>query len=555
MKEVRTPVLILGAGPVGMGLALDLAWRGQPCVVVEQSHGGPVLHPRAGGVAARTMEFCRRWGLADEVRNAGFPRDRQMDVVFCTGLAGYELSRHPFPPLGNREKLPFTPENRERCPQIWFDPIIARAIAARPEVNALYGHTLLEFTQGPAEVRAQVRNDSTGEIFTIVAAYFVACDGNESAVRSALDIGVEGEPVLSYSVNAIVRAPRLNELNPLGVGVRYLFIGPTGTWANMTAIDGAALWRFTLIGKDSKMDLSQLDMEQHIRRAWGDIPFEVLTVAPWRRRELNAVRYRDGRVFLAGDAAHTMSPTGGAGMNTGMGDAADLGWKLDAVLAGWGGPGLLQSYEPERRPVGLRNARWSSGNFKNWRPRAEWPQLLDATPEGEQCRREVGETFVTSLHDEWVSWGIQLGYRYDNSPIVVGDGTPAPADDPGEYVQTARPGSRAPHAWLDEGKSTIDLFGRGFVLMDFTPAGLGGEKILRAASSLGVPIRREHISDARIAQLYEAPLVLVRPDGHVAWRGTTEPEDTINLVRTVAGHAAPLDNPPADSGSRHLVAG
>jgi 2-polyprenyl-6-methoxyphenol hydroxylase-like FAD-dependent oxidoreductase len=536
---IETPVLILGAGPVGMGLALDLAWRGRKCVIVEKAAAGPVLHPRAGGVAARTMEFCRRWGIADDVKRAGFPRDRQMDVVFCTGLHGHLLSRQPIAPLGNRDDLPFSPEHRERCPQIWFDPILARAIDARPDyIKPMYGHTLLDFEQDERQVRARVRDDRSGEIVTIAASFFVGCDGNESGVRSALGIEVEGEQVLSYSVNAIVRAPRLNELNRQGEGVRYLFVGPSGTWANMTAIDGRELWRFTLIGNESRMDLESLDMAAHIRRAWGDIPFEVLTTAPWRRKEVNAVHYREGRVFLAGDAAHTMSPTGGAGMNTGMGDAADLGWKLDAVLRGWGGEGLLESYEFERRSVGLRNARWSSGNFKAWKSSASWPELLDDTPAGERCRRDIGQGFLSSLRDEWASWGIQLGYRYEGSPIIVPDGSPETSDTAGDYVQTARPGSRAPHAWLSPGRSTIDLFGDGFVLLDFGAQPEAASELLRAADALGVPMRRERIVDAKITALYGATLVLVRPDGHVAWRGDKPPASPDLLVRIVAGLAS-----------------
>jgi 2-polyprenyl-6-methoxyphenol hydroxylase-like FAD-dependent oxidoreductase len=539
MRKIETPILILGAGPVGLGIALDLAMRGTDCIIVEQAESKPVLHPRAGGVAARTMEFCRRWGIADEVKACGFPRDRHMDVVFCTTLAGYTLSRHPTAPLGAREELPFTPEQRERCPQIWFDPILANAVAKRADrVTSLYKHRLLSFEQTADHVVAEVRNEDTGEVFQIQARYFVACDGNDSGVRDALGVGVEGESVLSYSVNAIIKSPALNAMNPQGEGARYLFIDETGTWANMTVIDGRDLWRLTLIGQESKMDLASLDMAAAVRKAWGrdDIPFEILTVAPWRRKELNASRYQVGRVFLAGDAAHTMSPTGGAGMNTGMGDSADLGWKLAAAVQGWGGTGLLESYEVERRPVGIRNARWSSGNFKKWKSnKASWPKLLEDSPEGQLCRDEVGQQFLSSLHDEWVSWGIQLGYRYEGSPIVVPDGTPPNEDTPGEYEQTSRPGSRAPHAWLSKGKSTIDLFGNGFVLLDFGADAADADALAGAARERGVPLEVIAIDNQAIADLYERKLVLVRPDGHVAWRGDTLAMDALELVDTVRG--------------------
>ena len=538
MRTIETSVLILGGGPVGLALALDLASRGQRCVLVEQVANQPVLHPRAGGLAARTMEFCRRWGIDGDVKACGFPRDREMDVVFCTTLSGHTLGRQKIAALGEREVLPFSPEIRERCPQIWFDPILARAVARHPEhVTALYQHTLLAFEQTETEVVAEVRDDRSGELLRVVAPYFVAADGNDSPVRQALGVGVEGEPVLSYSVNAILRSPELNARNPQGEGARYLFIGPNGTWSNMTVINGTDLWRITLIGKDSKMDLASVDMADVVRRAWGtdQIPFEILTVAPWRRKELNATHYQVGRVFLAGDAAHAMSPTGGMGMNTGMGDAVDLGWKLTAMLQGWGGAALMDSYEVERRPVGGRNARWSSGNFKNWKSNAAWPGLLDDTPAGAQCRAEVGRNLVDSLRDEWLSWGIQLGYRYEGSPLIVPDGTPEPPDPPGEYEQTARPGARAPHAWVAPGRSTIDWYGRGFVLLDFgAPAGHAAQ-LQSAARSRGVPLEVIHPDAAEVAQLYERKLVLVRPDGHVAWRADALDTDALDLVDTVRG--------------------
>jgi hypothetical protein len=301
-------------------------------------------------------------------------------------------------------------------------------------------------------------------------------------------------------------------------------------------VDGHDRWRFTLIGTEEKMELSKLDMKGEIRRAFGTdaIPFEILAMAPWRRSEIIAREYRRGRILISGDAAHTMSPTGGHGMNTGAGDAVDLGWKLDAVLRGWGGARLLDSYEAERRPVALRNARNSSENFRTWLSAARSSDVMADTPAGHEARETVSRTLRESLRAEWDSWGIQLGYRYEASPICIPDGSVAPPDDPSDYVQSARPGSRAPHFWLPDGRSTLDLFGRGFVLLRLCAEDLDVAPLVEAADARRVPFSVVDIDIAELRDLYGAPLVLVRPDGHSAWRShavPNRPDEVIDVVR------------------------
>jgi hypothetical protein len=239
-------------------------------------------------------------------------------------------------------------------------------------------------------------------------------------------------------------------------------------------------------------------------------------------------------VLLAGDAAHTMSPTGGHGMNTGIGDACDLGWMLDALVKGWGGEGLLDAYDKERRPVGLRNAESSTANYKVWVQNGKYHDLFTAGPSGDDCRKRVGNYFIESLHSEWNSIGIALGYRYEGSPIIVPDGTEPTSDDAANYIPTSRPGHRAPHAWLSHGRSTLDLFGRAFVLLRFSER-IDTSRLERAALGLSVPLQVVYIADPAIAQLYEQALVLVRPDGHVAWRADQLPMDCVGLLDIVRG--------------------
>jgi hypothetical protein len=256
---------------------------------------------------------------------------------------------------------------------------------------------------------------------------------------------------------------------------------------------------------------------------------------PWRRSQFTADRFTAGRILLAGDAAHTTSPTGGHGLNTGIGDVSDLGWMLNALLSGWGGDHLLAAYNAERRPVAIRNGTSSTKNYGAWVQAVGRDLVLDDTPEGEAQRRAVGEQMNAMLAQEWYSFGIAMGYRYDASPIVVPDGTPPPPDDPSEYVQTARPGHRAPHAWLADGRSTIDLFGDGFTLLRL---GFAGDvtPLTAAAADCDVPLRVVAIDDPTIARLYQRRLVLVRPDGMVAWRADTLPDDVAALVATVTGN-------------------
>jgi 2-polyprenyl-6-methoxyphenol hydroxylase-like FAD-dependent oxidoreductase len=560
-KLVRTPVLIVGAGPVGLQIAMDLGWRGTDCVVIDKADGAPVLHPRAAGISPRTMEFCRRWGIVDQVRQFGFPADFDMSVVYCTALLGHLIGREDYPPLERQRQVPFSPENQWRCPQTVFDPLLASALRSYSGVRLYYKHRLAGFEQHDDGVRADVVDLEDGSTSAIEAEYLVACDGSASEIATALGIEVEGKRALSYSLNAVIQAPQLFKWHAMGEAVRYLFIGPEGTWANLTAVDGHDRWRFTLIGTEEKLELAKLDMNGEIRRAFGTdrIPFEILAMAPWRRSETIAREYRRGRILIAGDAAHTMSPTGGHGMNTGAGDAVDLGWKLDAVLRGWGGKHLLDSYEAERRPVAVRNARNSSENFRTWLSAARSSDVTADTAAGLEARELIGRSLRESLRAEWDSWGIQLGYRYEDSPICISDDTPAPPDGPSEYVQSARPGSRAPHAWLPDGRSTLDLFGRGFVLLRLCAGDLDVGALARAAAEKQVPLSVMDINTREVRDLYGAPLVLVRPDGHCAWRGDAVPKrpgEVIDIVRGArrrAVHASATDERGKVQPAHHIV--
>jgi hypothetical protein len=320
-----------------------------------------------------------------------------------------------------------------------------------------------------------------------------------------------------------------------GIRNRYMFLDCTGTWANLTSVDGNELWRFTLVGNEEKLDPAVHDISRDVARAFGpEIPFELLRVFPWRRSQCTIERYREGRVLFAGDAAHTTSPTGGHGLNTGIGDALALGWMLHAVLSGQGGEGLLDAYGAERRPIAIRNGTFSSSNFAHWIGATDFSRVLDEGVEGDAARAEIGARMSEALNEEWTSTGVGLGYRYEGSPLIVTEGTPEPADPVETYAQTARPGHRAPHAWLGDGLSTIDLFGHGFVLLRFDPE-IDVTPLVAAAAARSVALTVVDVADADIAALYERKLILVRPDAHVCWRGDSLPTDPDRLIGTVAG--------------------
>ena len=419
MKNDIVPVLVIGGGPVGLALAGDLGWRGIGCTLVEQSDGS-IYQPRMDLVGVRTMEFCRRWGLVPAVEGSPYPRDYAQDNIYLTSLTGYELGRERFPGIGQAPPPKESPQRRERCPQNMFDPILRAFAASQKNVALRYRTRLVSFTQNAELVTAVVENAETGAREEILARYIVGCDGARSFVRETLGIPMQGNPVLTYTTNVIFRCPHLLSLHDKGKAYRHIFIGPEGTWSTIVAINGRDEWRFSIIGGAEQRDYTTDDIKAAIRRAVGrDFEFEILSVLPWVRRELVADRYRGGRGFIAGDAAHVMSPTGGFGMNTGIQDVVDLSWKLAAVIEGWGGDGLLDSYGIERQPIGTRNVTEASGNLRRMLSVPPHPNLLDDTPQGAATREKVGREFSETMRREWFTLGAHLGYRYENSPICL----------------------------------------------------------------------------------------------------------------------------------------
>lgn len=548
--EIRTPILVVGAGSVGLCLAAELGWRDVPCLVVEEQ-GDINPHPRANSIASRTMEYCRRWGIARQVSSCGIPPNVQLEYLWITHFQGHVLHRLSIPSYDSwesvrkhggamREELTWSPYLKTITGQNEFEEVLRNYVRSRASVDLRQGWRFLGFEQNDNEVRSRIQRLSDGREFTVVSQWLVACDGGRSTIRSALGIGLSGEADIARFVSVHFKAPELVQCHSFGPAAIYFplhrdHMGFVLNW------DTGVRWTYHvhLLPGQTPADV---DPQAAIRGVLGrDTPVEILSVQPWTAHALVADRYRAGRVFLAGDSAHLFTPTGGFGMNTGVSDAVDLAWRLQAQLQGWGGPALLDSFEIERRPVGFRNTAEAARNYKEMRSVMGFGDEVDAdTPEGEQRRTELKKVIVKQ-EKLLASFGVVLGYRYEGSPIVVADGSPEPPDDARFYVPTGRPGHRAPHVWLDDKVALMDRFGAGFNLLCFDNCDLDPEPdpgvaaLAEVAHQRSVPLTVLHIDNAEARALYGARLALVRPDLMVAWRGERIESATAILDR-VTGH-------------------
>ncbi len=526
-RITKTEVLIVGGGPVGLALACELGFHGIDCMLVERGDG-TVKTPKMNEVNTRSMEFCRRWGIVDRVLETPFPEDWPKDVVFVTTLGGYELGRVRRP-AGRVRASEFSPESLQICSQHWFDPILRQFAESFRTVTLRYGCNLETFEETAEGVIGALEG---GE--HIAAKYLVGCDGAGSMVRRALGIPLEGEGTLGTAINMFFRSPDLLGACGKDPGTFFIPVDEDGAWCNIRVIEPqTGLWRMMINEADDDATVETVDRNAYLRRGVGhDLDVDWVDVNIWRRQSALAASYGRGQVFLAGDAVHQVSPTGAMGMNTGLGDAVDLGWKLAAVLQGWGGDTLLDSYDAERRPVGDRAVRFATSfHFLQFGWGDGLGRLEEDGAAAAMLRKEVGAMLIDHVGREFRTIGLQLGYRYDDSPICVPDGTDPVADPPDNVIPSARPGARAPHFWLADGRSTLDLFGRNFMLLNFGDGDTAAME--RAAAERGVPLQVASVDDEEASGVYGRPLVLVRPDGHVAWRGNDagEPGEILDRVR------------------------
>jgi 2-polyprenyl-6-methoxyphenol hydroxylase-like FAD-dependent oxidoreductase len=536
--SVETQVLIVGAGPVGLTLALDLGQRGVRCTLIERNDTSIRL-PKMERCNARTMEIYRRLGVAEKIRDTGLPRSAPMDVFLATSMADPSIVRLPYPSVSDaKAEIATHNDGRPLEPyqlisQYTLEPLLRSIIEMLPNVSVRFGCELISFTQDAASVSAviQRRQDATE---TIRAAYLVGCDGGSSTVRKQLGVQLHGEGSIRKLRQALFHCADLYERIPMGKG-RHYHIAEGPLFPFIILQDSTRHW--TLHAAAS----SDEEMAEIFRRSLGmPMEFEMLSVNEWTQHLLCAERYGEGRVFIAGDAAHLVIPTGGLGMNTGVGDAIDLSWKLAATLAGWGGPQLLASYEMERRPIGLRNVKASraamSGRL-SWRA-AYHPDIRKDTPEGAAIRAEMARRFDVEQRKVTEILGIEAGYRYVGSPIVWPEPGNAPDPDNPQYVPTTWPGARLPNVWLKDGTALHDCLGPGYTLLRLGGTPVDTSNLERALRANGAPLDVLNMDDDAAREIYGCDLVLVRPDLHIAWRGNQFSEDAGTIAAVATGHLA-----------------
>jgi 2-polyprenyl-6-methoxyphenol hydroxylase-like FAD-dependent oxidoreductase len=531
-SEDRVGVLVVGAGPAGLTLAIDLARRDVACLVVEATEERGV-NPRCNTTSARSMEIFRRLGLADEIRRAGLPEDYPTSIHYRTTLSGEEIFRIDLPSAGDilagagKDTWP-TPEPQHRISQLFLEPILERHASELPGLTLERGTRLIGLQQHDDHVEAVV--ETAGARRTLRCAYVVGCDGAHSTVRRRLGIRYEGVDAIQRFVSTLVRSPELGRLAARDRAWTYWTYGRR--IASLIAIDGESLW-LNHVAFAPDHDTEAEDPEQLLREAVGrPVDHEVLGVVRWTGRRLVAQRYRAGRVFLAGDAAHIWIPVGGFGMNAGIQDAATLGWMLAAVHHGWAPPDLLEAYELERKPVGEQFAAAvgsaARGSFAEVSPDIHGPG-----PGGERARAEFAERLAVTEPPRYSPDGFSFGYHYAGSPLVVG-GDDQAAITMGDYQERARAGFRLPHAWLADGRSVLDVLGPGFTLLRTDPT-VGVTPWTRAARETGVPLTVVDLP-GRWPGRYPAALLLVRPDQHVAWMGGADARPD-ELLPAVTGRA------------------
>jgi 2-polyprenyl-6-methoxyphenol hydroxylase-like FAD-dependent oxidoreductase len=563
--EQRFPILVVGAGPVGLTLALELERLGVEALLIERNQT-TTRHPKMDITNGRSMEFYRRLGIAEDLRKVAVPADHPRKVTWVTKLTEWELASFSYPSVeqsreqvraSNDGTMPLEPDMR--VSQIVLEPALKEILEARARhVTVRYGWNLESFAQDADGVHALVRAED-GNVRKIHADYLIGCDGAGSVVRKQLTVGLdeidlrrhifkELGPVKAAAMT--LRAYLANRELPMDgriymvhfttnhdlaerFGMVWHVQSPEG-WTLISQNDGDTWTLHSPLSLGT--DAEKLDPKKFVcDRLGAEFDMDVLVANAWTPRLTLAHSYGRGRAWLAGDAVHQVTPAGGYGMNTGVGDAIGLAWVLAAVLAGWGSEQLLQAYDIERRRVAHRN-REASARHSVVRLAVKVAFRASMHSErwlGQRTRQRIGREISDLGNLENEALGIEIGYRYDTSPIICHEGGEPPAQRMDQYTPTTWPGARPPSLYLSDGRAIYDLFGRGFTLLRF--ADIDVDSLLAAAASQGVPLDVVDIDDSHARTLYERDLVLLRPDQHVAWRGDAGPEDPVSVIERIRG--------------------
>jgi 2-polyprenyl-6-methoxyphenol hydroxylase-like FAD-dependent oxidoreductase len=539
VRTISTQVLVVGAGPVGLTLAMDLSSRGVDVVVIEQRAAGEPPSVKCNHVASRSMEIFRRLGIASEIRKTGLPGDFRHDIAFRTTTTGRELARVRVPGWADRftdlsgpdAGWP-TPEPPHRINQIFLEPVLFRHAVEHFGIRILNRTRFDRFDQADTRVIGYAHDLETGEEVRIEAAFLVGCDGARSGVRRQLGIQFEGDAVVQRVQSTHIRAPQLLGMFKTEPSWGSLSLNPRRS-GTVYAIDGRETWLIHNYLKPEEPDFDSVDRDWAIRTILGvdaEFEYEVISHEDWFGRRLIASRFRNDRVFICGDAAHIWVPYAGYGMNAGIADAANLAWMLAAVVSGWAGEDILDAHEAERHPITDQVSRFAMDHaHATARQRKAVPEEIeDDTPEGEAARRALGEATWNLNVQQYCAAGLNFGYYYDQSPVICYDGGAHPPYSMGAFTPSTVPGCRVPHVWLDDGVSLYDRIGDGFAVLRSEPI-VDVKPFLHAFEQAGVACALVDLpEDARA--VYDHALIVSRPDQHVGWRGNETPSDPAAVV-------------------------
>jgi 2-polyprenyl-6-methoxyphenol hydroxylase-like FAD-dependent oxidoreductase len=529
--DSETFALIVGGGPVGLSAAIETQWRGVPTVLVTENLD-TTPHPKCNNTNARSMEHFRRLGIADALRSEGLPADVARASAYVTRFCGHEFGRLPRP----FSDWP-TPELSTTISQIALEKTLRRLAERAPGAQICFGWRLSSFTTDQDGVLADVESATTGERRRIRSRYLLGIDGASSTVRRELGFRMIGEDGTAHRafmggtmLSFFIRSPSLMAASGRAPTHMTWIINPE-LRGMMYSQDGRELW-VVHYQVPRGTDWQTVDARATVRTMIGaDVEFDILSGGPWTGGlALVAEHYQAGPVFLAGDSAHLFTPLGGLGMNTGIGDVMNLGWKLAAEYAGWAGPRLLETYETERRPIGVRNSQLGVRCTRVMDGWTLWPGFEDDGADAQAARAAFGARIMEEDKPQYLTVGIQLGERYEASPIVCDDGMESPPDPWDAYTPVDRPGARAPHVWLAPQRALFDTFGPGFTLLDFG-APEGAAAFREAARARQVPLTVVRLDPI---DHYRTKLVLVRPDQHIAWHGDAVP-DPLAVIDCVRG--------------------
>ena len=546
-SKSNCPVLVIGGGPVGLTMAMQLAVRGIDVTLVEARERGEPPSPKCNHVSARSMEIFRFLGVAGEIRNLGLPEDYPHSISYRTTTIGRELANIHIPcrrdrftdstgPDGNWP----TPEPPHRINQIYLEPRLFAHAEAMDRITIHSRCEMTDFAQHDDTVAATIRNLVTGETFEIIADFMIGCDGARSKVRKAIGARFEGDAVVQRVQSTLIRAPQLIELMQAPPAWAMFSLNPRRQ-GNIYAIDGVEHWLFHNYLRPDEDDFDSIDRDQCIRDILGvgtDFEYEVVSNEDWFGRRFVADKFRDRRVFVCGDAAHIWVPYAGYGMNAGIADASNLAWLLAAHLQGWAPYAVLDAHEAERHPITEQVGRFAMNHAHAMaKQRSSVPaNIEDDTPEGEAARAALGKEAYELNVQQYACAGLNFGYYYDRSPIIAYDGEPHPPYTMGSFTPSTVPGCRLPHVFLADGTSLYDKLGAGYTLLRFDPEA-DVQTLVEAAREHQVPFEVYDVPEGIAGNVYEHKLVISRPDWHVAWRGNSVPADAAKLIDHLRGAA------------------